>query len=297
MSLLKSKKGFFTNLKEFFVGKTISDDMYEDLEELLISSDMGIRTSMSIIEELEKNVKRKKLKTSEQLYLELEEILISKLNEANIEKDLKIEKDKLNILFIVGINGVGKTTSIAKIANMFKEKGKNIVVGAADTFRAAAIEQLDEWCNKINIKMIKHSKGTDPAAVVFDTLNYANKEKVDIAIIDTAGRLHNKKNLMEELSKIKKIIDSKSSDANVKTLLVIDSTTGQNGLEQAKIFNEIADISGIILTKYDGTAKGGIIFPIILELKKPIMFLGVGEGLYDIKVFDAKEFVKEIFDK
>lgn len=291
MAILKAKEGFFKKLKYFFVSRPIDDTLYENLEELLISSDMGVELSIQIIEELES----KKYKNSQEVYDELEKILISKLE--NVDSVLKIDESKLNILFVIGVNGVGKTTSIGKITNQFKNKGYKVVLGAADTFRAAAIEQLQEWANRTNVKMISHNKGTDPAAVVYDTISYATKENIDIAIIDTAGRLQNKKNLMEELKKISNIIDEKAKNSNKETLLVIDATTGQNGLNQAKIFNEITNIDGIILTKYDGTAKGGIIFPIISELKKPIKYIGIGEGINDLKPFDAKEFVKEIFEK
>lgn len=296
MSLLKPKKGFFAKLKEFFVGKPIDDDLYEELEELLIKSDMGIKTSMDIIETLENNVSKKGLKDSAQVYEEIENILIEKLTSFN-NTGLNIKDDKLNIILVIGVNGVGKTTSIGKIANMLKKQQKTVVIGAADTFRAAAIEQLEQWADRVDVKLIKQTKGTDPAAVVFDTLNYAINSKADVAIIDTAGRLHNKIDLMNELSKIKKIVESKQNIANIETLLVVDSTTGQNGLEQAKIFNEVTKLTGIILTKYDGTAKGGIIFPIIDEVKQPIKYLGVGEGIDDLKAFNAVEFVKEIFDK
>lgn len=292
MSLLKPKKGFFSKLKEFFMGQSISDDLYDNLEELLIQSDIGIKTTTNIIEELSKY----KYKESSEIYNKLEEILIEKLNIFN-NNSLNIERNKKNILLIVGVNGVGKTTSIGKIANMLKNKNYSVVIGAADTFRAAAIEQLEEWGKRTNTRVISQRKGTDPAAVVFDTINYLNAENIEVGIIDTAGRLHNKKGLMDELAKIKKIIETKTTNANIETLLVIDATTGQNGLEQARIFNEITAISGIILTKYDGTAKGGIIFPIIDEIKKPVKFIGVGEGINDLKIFDAKEFVKEIFNK
>ena len=296
MSLLKPKKGFFTKLKEFFISNSIDDDIYEKLEELLITSDIGIKTSISIIEELERIVSSKSIKEADKMYIELEKILTKKLLTFDNVK-INIQKNKLNIILIIGVNGVGKTTSIGKIANILKKQEYNIVIGAADTFRAAAIEQLEMWANKVDVRLIKQEKGADPSAVVFDTINYATKENLDVAIIDTAGRLHNKINLMNELSKIKKIIYSKKDVANIETLLVIDSTTGQNGLEQAKIFNGVTELSGIILTKYDGTAKGGIIFPIIEEIKKPIKYLGVGEGIDDLKPFNANEFVKEIFDK
>lgn len=292
MSLLKPKKGFFTKLKEFFVGQSITDELYEELEELLIQSDMGIKTTSSIIEELMKN----NFSTTDEVYAKLEEILIGKINKFS-DNSLRLDKSKKNVILLVGVNGVGKTTSVGKIANIIKNNGYTLVIGAADTFRAAAIEQLEEWGKRVSVKVISQKKGTDPAAVVFDTLNYLNSENIQVSIIDTAGRLHNKKDLMDELGKIKKIITNKIDSANIETLLVIDATTGQNGLEQAKIFNEITSITGVILTKYDGTAKGGIIFPIIEELQKPVKFLGVGEGINDLKVFDPKSFVKEIFNK
>ncbi|WP_231723284.1 signal recognition particle-docking protein FtsY [Caviibacter abscessus] len=283
-------------MKEFFVGKPIDDNLYEELEELLIKSDMGIKTSMNIIEKLENNVSKKGLKDSKEVYEEIENILIEKLTSFD-NQNLNIENGKLNIILVIGVNGVGKTTSIGKIANMLKKQQKKVVIGAADTFRAAAIEQLEQWAERVDVKLIKQTKGTDPAAVVFDTLNYAINSKADVAIIDTAGRLHNKVDLMNELSKIKKVVESKQDIANIETLFVVDSTTGQNGLEQAKVFNEVTKLTGIILTKYDGTAKGGIIFPIIDEIKQPIKYLGVGEGIDDLKPFNAVEFVKEIFDK
>ena len=292
MSLLKPKKGFFTKLKEFFVGQSITDELYEELEELLIQSDMGIKTTSSIIEELMKN----NFSTTDEVYAKLEEILIGKINKFS-DNSLRLDKSKKNVILLVGVNGVGKTTSVGKIANIIKNSGYTLVIGAADTFRAAAIEQLEEWGKRVSVKVISQKKGTDPAAVVFDTLNYLNSENIQVSIIDTAGRLHNKKDLMDELGKIKKIITNKIDSANIETLLVIDATTGQNGLEQAKIFNEITSITGVILTKYDGTAKGGIIFPIIEELQKPVKFLGVGEGINDLKFFDPKSFVKEIFNK
>lgn len=292
MSLLKPKKNFFTKLKEFFTGQNITDELYDDLEELLIQSDIGIKTTSNLIENLSKN----NFKNTKEIYEKLENLLIEKLHKFD-DNLLNISKDKKNIILIVGVNGVGKTTSVGKIANILKNKGYKTVIGAADTFRAAAIEQLEIWANKVKVKLISQKKGSDPAAVVFDTLNHLNSENLDVAIIDTAGRLHNKKDLMEELGKIKKIIENKVNNANIETLLVIDSTTGQNGLEQARIFNELTAITGIILTKYDGTAKGGIIFPIIEELQKPVKFLGVGEGIDDLKIFNATEFVKEIFNK
>ena len=274
--LATPKKGFFGKLKEMLLGKTIDDDLYE---------------------ELEKSVSRKKLKTSEQIYEELKELLKAKLiyNDENNTK-LKLHDGKLNILLIVGVNGVGKTTSIGKIAKKLKDNGKKVIIGAGDTFRAAAIEQVEEWGRRTGVEVIKQAHGSDPAAVIFDTVKTAKNRGFDVAILDTAGRLHNKRDLMKELEKINKIIREQSGETDFETLLVIDSTTGQNGLEQARIFNEIVDLTGIILTKFDGTAKGGIIFPITEELKKPIKFIGVGEGIEDLREFNTKEFVEAMFD-
>ena len=295
--LATPKKGFFGKLKEMLLGKTINDDLYEELEELLIQSDIGMNMTMQLVEELESSVSRKKLKTSEQIYDELKELLKAKLiynDEENTK--LKLKNGKLNILLVVGVNGVGKTTSIGKIAKKLKDSGKKVIIGAGDTFRAAAIEQVEEWGKRTGVEVVKQAHGSDPAAVIFDTVKTAKNRGFDVAILDTAGRLHNKRDLMKELEKINKIIREQSGETEFETLLVIDSTTGQNGLEQARIFNEIVDLTGIILTKFDGTAKGGIIFPITEELKKPIKFIGVGEGIEDLREFDTKEFVEAMFD-
>lgn len=295
--LATPKKGFFGKLKEALLGKVIDDDLYEELEELLIQSDIGMNMTMQLVEELEKQVSKKRLKTSEQVYDELKELLKNKLiynNENNTKLDIK--ENQLNIVLIVGVNGVGKTTSIGKIANKLKNEGKKVIIGAGDTFRAAAIEQIEEWGKRTGVEVVKQSHGSDPSAVIFDTVSTARNRGFDVAIIDTAGRLHNKTDLMKELEKINKIIRQQSGQEKFETLLVIDSTTGQNGLEQAKVFNEIVDLSGVILTKFDGTAKGGIIFPITEELKKPIKFIGVGEGINDLREFDVNEFVSAMFD-
>ena len=294
--LATPKKGFFSKLKEMFLGKTIDDELYEELEELLIQSDIGMDMTMEIVADLEKQVAKKRLKVSQDVYEELKELLKDKLvynTEENTKLD--IQDGKLNIILVVGVNGVGKTTSIGKIAKKLKDEGKKVIIGAGDTFRAAAIEQIEEWGKRTGVEVVKQSHGSDPAAVIFDTVKTAKNRNFDVAILDTAGRLHNKRDLMKELEKINKIIKEQSGNDKFETLLVIDSTTGQNGLEQAKIFNEIVDLTGIILTKFDGTAKGGIIFPISNELKKPIKFIGVGEGIEDLRKFDSKEFVEAIF--
>ena len=294
--LATPKKGFFSKLKEMFLGKTIDDELYEELEELLIQSDIGMDMTMEIVADLEKQVAKKRLRASQDVYEELKELLKSKLvynTEENTKLD--IQDGRLNIILVVGVNGVGKTTSIGKIAKKLKDEGKKVIIGAGDTFRAAAIEQIEEWGKRTGVEVVKQSHGSDPAAVIFDTVKTAKNRNFDVAILDTAGRLHNKRDLMKELEKINKIIKEQSGNDKFETLLVIDSTTGQNGLEQAKIFNEIVDLTGIILTKFDGTAKGGIIFPITNELKKPIKFIGVGEGIEDLRKFDSKEFVEAIF--
>lgn len=292
--LVHTKKGFFTKLREVFTGKPINDEMYEELEDLLIQSDLGFDMTLRVIEELEARVKKEKVKDSEEVYKVLKHILREKLTSE--DSPLNIVDGKLNVILVVGVNGVGKTTSIGKIASKLKEKNKRVIIGAADTFRAAAIEQLEEWGKRTGVDVIKQSHGSDPGAVVFDTISTAKNNDYDVAIIDTAGRLHNKSDLMKELEKINKIIIQQSGEESFEKLLVIDSTTGQNGLQQAKLFNEIVDLSGVILTKFDGTAKGGIIFAISEELKKPIKYLGVGEGIEDLREFDADEFVNAIFD-
>ncbi len=291
--LIKPKKGFFTKLKDFFVGEAITDDVYEELEELLIQSDLGMKMTMEIVETLEKNVRSKGIKSKELMYEELKLLLSEKL-EVFKNNSLNIQAGRLNVILVIGVNGVGKTTSIGKLSMKLKKEGKSIIIGAADTFRAAAIEQVEMWGQRAGIEVIKQKHGSDPAAVVFDTINKAKAKNVDVAIIDTAGRLHNKVDLMKELEKIDKII--KQNVDEYESLIVIDSTTGQNGLEQARIFNSISDITGIILTKFDGTAKGGIIFSIVSELNKPVKFLGVGEGVEDLRVFDSKDFIDEMFN-
>ena len=284
--LAAPKKGFFGKLNE-------------ELEELLIQSDIGMKMTMQLVEELEKQVSKKKLKTSEAVYDQLKELLKEKLisnNSSDESSGVKIKDGELNIILVVGVNGVGKTTSIGKIANQLKNQGKKVIIGAGDTFRAAAIEQIEEWGKRTGIEVVKQAQGSDPAAVIFDAVSTAKNRNFDVVILDTAGRLHNKKDLMKELEKINKIIRQQSGQEKIETLLVIDSTTGQNGLEQARVFNEIVELTGIILTKFDGTAKGGIIFPISEELQKPIKFIGVGEGIEDLKEFNVKEFVEAMFD-
>lgn len=293
--LTKSKEGFFSKLKNIFTSKSkVDDSIYEELEDLLLQSDVGLTMTTNLINQLEKEVKSNKIDNTEEVY----EVLKRLMSEFLLSQDTKIylKDNKINVILIVGVNGVGKTTSIGKIAKKLKDSGKKVIIGAGDTFRAAAIEQVEEWGRRTGVEVIKQAHGSDPAAVIFDTVKTAKNRGFDVAILDTAGRLHNKRDLMKELEKINKIIREQSGETDFETLLVIDSTTGQNGLEQARIFNEIVDLTGIILTKFDGTAKGGIIFPITEELKKPIKFIGVGEGIEDLREFDTKEFVEAMFD-
>lgn len=271
---------------------TIDEELYEELEEALIMADIGVDTSLTIIEKLREKVKSEKIKEVSQVKEALVEI---------ITEILVADKDDFNltspaVILVIGVNGVGKTTTIGKLANNYKNQGKSVMLAAADTFRAAAIDQLQIWGERNNVPVIRHEENSDPAAVVFDAVQSAKAKKADLLICDTAGRLHNKKNLMEELKKIAKIINREYPQAQVETLLVLDSTTGQNALQQAKLFKEAADITGLVLTKLDGTAKGGIVIAIKNELKIPVRFIGVGEGIDDLQVFDENDFARALFE-
>ena len=290
----KTKSSFDEKINNVFKSfRKVDEEFLDELEEVLIMSDIGVETSVKIISNLRNRIKKDKIQDEEDVKKALREEMKKILDVTDINLHLNT---KPSVILVVGVNGVGKTTSIGKIANRLAKDGKKVVVAAADTFRAAAIEQLEEWGKRTGVEVIKQSHGSDPGAVVFDTISTARSKKYDVAIIDTAGRLHNKSDLMKELEKINKIIIQQSGEENFEKLLVIDSTTGQNGLQQAKLFNEIVDLSGVILTKFDGTAKGGIIFAISDELKKPIKYLGVGEGIEDLREFNADEFVNAIFD-
>lgn len=270
----------------------IDEELFDELEEILITADVGIDTTMRIIEVLKKKVKENKLtdpmKVKDLLKEELTHILKDEQNELNIGTSP-------SVIMVIGVNGVGKTTSIGKIANLLKQQGKKVMVAAGDTFRAAAIDQLEIWANRVGVEIIKHDEGADPAAVVYDAVQAAKARKVDVLICDTAGRLHTKKNLMEELKKVSRIIDRELPDAKRETLLVLDATTGQNAISQAKTFKETAGITGIVLTKLDGTAKGGIIIAVKSELDVPVKLIGVGEKLDDLQRFNAREFVEALF--
>jgi fused signal recognition particle receptor len=291
--LQKTRKNVTEKIDQVLVsfGK-IDDDLFDELEEVLITSDVGIDTTLKIIDDLKKKVKETKttdpLKVKDLLKEELAGILTVDDNNLNIDS-------VPSIIIVIGVNGVGKTTSIGKIANLVKQQGKKVLLAAGDTFRAAAIDQLEIWAKRVEVDIIKHSEGSDPAAVIYDAIQAAKSRNVDVLICDTAGRLHNKKNLMEELKKISKIIERELPDASKETLLVLDATTGQNAISQAKNFSESANISGIVLTKLDGTAKGGIVIAIKSELDIPIKLIGVGESMEDLQNFDPKEFVDALF--
>ena len=271
------------------VFKKIDEDLYEELEEALIMADVGVETSMYIIEALRKVVKEKHLAESEQVKAEIAEIMAQIL--CSGDNSLNVGTTP-SVIMVIGVNGVGKTTSIGKLAARFKSEGKKVVLGAADTFRAAAIDQLQIWADRTGVDIVKHSEGSDPASVVFDTIAAAKSRKADVVIIDTAGRLHNKKNLMDELNKIFRIIDRELPDCSREVLLVLDATTGQNAVNQAELFSESAPITGIVLTKLDGSAKGGIVLAIAHEHKIPVKLVGVGEGVDDLQPFDAADFSK-----
>ncbi|WMJ76295.1 MULTISPECIES: signal recognition particle-docking protein FtsY [unclassified Sedimentibacter] len=292
--LSKTKKNLTGQIEGIvFRHKKIDDEFLEELEEILITSDMGMETTMDIIDYIKAETRKRKLEDTSKIKDVIKEYLVNMLEEHEEKEELK---DRQRVILIVGVNGVGKTTSIGKISYRLKEQGNSVIVAAADTFRAAAVEQLKEWCTRAGVDIIASEHGSDPGAVVFDAIQAAKARKTDILICDTAGRLHNKKNLMNELSKIFKIVDREYSGAKIDVYLVIDATTGQNGIIQAKLFSETANISGLILTKLDGTAKGGIAFPIVNELKIPIKYIGVGEKIDDLQDFNATDFVNAIFE-
>ncbi|MDM0779285.1 signal recognition particle-docking protein FtsY [Clostridium perfringens] len=271
---------------------TIDDDMYEELEEALIMSDIGMDTTIEIIDRLKAKIRKEKINDVEMVKPALKEVIAEMMLEGDSEEEE--EDNEKKVILIIGVNGVGKTTSIGKIAARNKNNGKKVLLAAADTFRAAAIDQLDIWSQRANVDIVKHQEGSDPAAVVFDAVQAAKARDVDLLICDTAGRLHNKKNLMDELAKINRIIDRELGDRKKETLLVLDGTTGQNAVIQAKQFMEACPIDGIILTKLDGTAKGGVVISIKNTLNIPVKYIGVGEGVEDLQKFNAKEFAEAL---
>ena len=291
--LTKTRDNIVLGMDSIFHGFShIDEDFYEELEETLIMGDLGVHTTMEIIEDLREKVKAQHIKEP----IECRQLLIDSIKEQMDVGETAYEfEDKQSVVFVIGVNGVGKTTTIGKLAGKFRAEHKKVILAAADTFRAAAGEQLKEWANRAQVEMIGGQEGSDPAAVVFDAVAAARARRADILLCDTAGRLHNKKNLMEELKKINRVIDREYPEAYRETLVVLDATTGQNALNQAKEFNEVADITGVILTKLDGTAKGGIAVAIQAELGIPVKYIGVGEGIDDLQKFDADEFVNALF--
>ena len=307
--MAEEKKGFFKRLAEglsktrnnivagidavFHGFSSIDDDFYDEIEEILVMGDIGINATTSIIQNLKQKVKEQHIKEPS----ECKELLINSIKEQmRVEETAYRFEHEKSVVLVIGVNGVGKTTSVGKLAGKLKDQGKKVVLGAADTFRAAASEQLTEWANRAGVDIIYGGEGADPAAVVYDAVAAAKARKADVLLCDTAGRLHNKKNLMEELRKINKIIDREYPDAFKETLIVLDGTTGQNALEQARQFKEVTDVTGIVLTKLDGTAKGGIAVAIQSELGVPVKYIGVGESIDDLQKFDSDEFVNALFN-
>ena len=283
----KIKKAWFDTI----VWETIDDEFYDELEDSLIMADLGATVAHDAVKKLRDVVYQKSIQRGDDVKQALREILIEKLNVGDTALDLTTQP---SVVLVIGVNGVGKTTSIGKLAHSLKGEGKRVLLCAADTFRAAAADQLEIWANRADCEIVRSVEGADPGAVLFDSLAAAKARNVDVVLCDTAGRLHNKVNLMNELSKLRKIIDRETPDAAKETLLVLDATTGQNGLQQAKVFRETAGLTGIILTKLDGTAKGGICVAIAQELGVPVKYVGLGEGIDDLKPFDAEEYVKAL---
>lgn len=291
--LNKTRDNIVSGMDSIFHGfSKIDEDFYEELEEVLIMGDLGVKATYAILDDLRKKVKEQHIKEP----IECRQLLIDSIKEQMDVGETAYEfENRQSVVFVIGVNGVGKTTTIGKLAGKFHAQGKKVILGAADTFRAAAGEQLKEWANRAQVEMIGGQEGSDPAAVVYDAVAAAKARKADILLCDTAGRLHNKKNLMEELKKINRVIDREYPDAYRETLVVLDATTGQNALAQAKEFNEVTDITGVVLTKMDGTAKGGIAVAIQSELGIPVKYIGVGESIDDLQKFNADEFVNALF--
>ena len=294
--LSKTRDSFTSGLSNLFTRNVkIDDDLYDELEEILISADIGMSSTIKIVDKLREEIKKRSIKETDQIYPVLKEIMIEKLDEKNLDNEIKFEDGKLTVILVIGVNGVGKTTTIGKLANNFKNEGKSVMLAAADTFRAAAIEQLEEWSKRADVELISHKEGADPSAVIFDAIKSARSKNVDVLICDTAGRLHNKKNLMQELEKINRTIDTHAVNSNRENLLVLDATTGQNAVSQLREFKNVTDITGLILTKLDGTAKGGVIYPLQVEVEVPVKYIGVGEGIDHLQKFDSESFVEAMF--
>lgn len=294
--LSKTKGGLINKVTDLIsLNKEIDEDFYEELEEILIGADVGVNTSLQIVESLRDKVKERKIKKADEVKELLKEEL-AKIVEGK-SQGLNLNEHQPAVIMVVGVNGVGKTTTIGKLAFKFKEEGKKVLLAAGDTFRAAAIEQLEVWANRSGSGFIKHQQGSDPAAVAFDAIQAAKSRGTDVVIIDTAGRLQTKVNLMQELQKVKRVIQKEIPDAPHETLLVLDATTGQNAISQAKLFDETVNLSGIVLTKLDGTAKGGVVFGICSEMEIPVKFIGIGERIEDLREFNPENFVEALFDE
>ena len=298
LGLKKSNESFFNKISKAVIGKSkVDDQVLDDLEEILISSDVGVKTTLKVIDKIENRVAKDKFLNSSELDLILKEEIIKIICDSENDNFLSLSKEKPHVILVVGVNGVGKTTSIGKMANYYKSIGLKVMVGAADTFRAAAIDQLQVWSDRVGVELVKQEMGSDPASVAFDTLESAINKNIDVVLIDTAGRLHNKTNLMNELSKIKRVLQKKNINAPHEVLLVIDGSTGQNAFEQAKQFTNVTEITSLAVTKLDGTAKGGVVLGISDQFNIPIKFIGIGEGVEDLQIFDKKEFVDSFFKK
>lgn len=285
----KTKDSFASKLSMIFGKGELTDEFYEDLEYILISSDMGVQTAGDIIAQVKQRCKKAHIKTQDEFKNILRESILSILNSGE-----QFKEEYPMAILVIGVNGVGKTTSIGKMANYYKSQKKDVMLVAGDTFRAAASDQLNEWANRVKVKIVRQNEGADSASVVFDGLKSAKAKNSDVVLIDTAGRLHNKTNLMEELKKIDRVVEKEWNEVNYKKFIVLDATTGQNALSQVQYFNEAVGIDGIILTKLDGTSKGGVIIPIVNELHVPVVFVGVGEGIDDLQPFNAEDYVNSI---
>jgi fused signal recognition particle receptor len=295
--LSKTRNNFTSRVNDLVARyRKVDEDFFEELEEILIGADVGFDTVMELIDELKMEVKRRNIQDTEEIQPVISEKLVEIYQgESDDDSSLNIKENELTVILFVGVNGVGKTTTIGKMAHMFKEEGKNVVLAAGDTFRAGAIEQLEVWGERVGVPVIKQAAGSDPAAVMFDAVQSAKAKKADILICDTAGRLQNKVNLMKELEKVKRVIEREIPGAPHEVLLVLDATTGQNAMLQAKTFKEATNVSGIVLTKLDGTAKGGIVLAIRNELKVPVKYVGLGEKMDDLQPFDAEKYVYGLF--
>ncbi|TCS93119.1 signal recognition particle-docking protein FtsY [Hazenella coriacea] len=294
--LSKTSNSFTGAMNDLFTGrKKIDEELYEELEEILITADVGVQTTMDLIERLRLQVKEKKVKDPQELQPLLSEIIADMLEYEQKDTNIKMNEDGMTILLFVGVNGVGKTTTIGKLAHKFKSEGKKVVLAAGDTFRAGAIEQLETWGERVGVDVIKHQAGSDPAAVIYDGIQAAKARQADLLLCDTAGRLQNKVNLMEELKKVHRVVQREVPGAPHEVLLVLDATTGQNALIQAKQFGEAVQVSGIVLTKLDGTAKGGIVIAINNEIQLPVKFVGLGEKADDLQEFDSNQFLHALF--